>query len=212
MKFQTLMCLVALTLVSCPPRAVVEHGVSLRWKKSTPLEVRGVVERRLALSKAKARVLEDDQFITVRVPGDSSAKLVKAVVSRPGTTELCEELPPDAGVGREAFGTETVRIPTECLQPRVMTGELRANGFAQMTWDEASAKKVTELTQRLLNQRLIFVRHRRASRVGRFGRGACHWNAKHGARGRRGSVVGGGGRTTEGARIRRRAAVPVSGG
>jgi preprotein translocase subunit SecD len=154
-----------LALAGCPKPRVVEHGVVLQWKKASSEAVRDVVEKRLALAKLKGRVVEDDDRVQVRVPTDGDAAWVKALISLPGTFELCEDLGLDAGVGRtlptqyEVFddAPRAYTVPTTCLEPRVVSGELKGQGFAQVTWDAESAQEVGQLTQRLVGQRLIFV-------------------------------------------------------
>jgi hypothetical protein len=149
-----LVLLTSLVFFGCPPRARVEHGTLLRWKKSSASEVRPVVEKRLALGKLRARVTEDDASLEVRVPEGGDVASVKVLLSLPGTFELCEELVADAGAGRRFDG---VQVPSDCLKPRLMAGELREPGFAQVTWDAASARQVAELTQRLMGRRVVFL-------------------------------------------------------
>lgn len=139
--------LAALMVSACPAGQAPEGGTLLTYAR-TGQSMRAVLERRLAFTRLKCSVSEDERALSIRVPEATSVEAVRAVVEAPGGLEFCEAAPTaqaDAGV------------PMNCLRPHLLAGELRESGRATVTWDDESARQVAEMTRRLVGHQLYMV-------------------------------------------------------
>lgn len=116
MSLRLLLGFVVLTLTACPKLREPDRGYELKFKKTG--KVRETVERRLAQAGVKAKLYEDSERLTVRLPGSSgegSHELVELLVT-PGKLEFCSEVKTpgelchvDAGVTLEDAGVQLDR-------------------------------------------------------------------------------------------------------
>ncbi|MFT3712577.1 MAG: hypothetical protein QM817_33430 [Archangium sp.] len=84
--------LLVLLFCGCPERAQPERGLALTYKKPDGFsDLRSVVDRRLAYLKLTAKLSEDDQRLTVRLPGGGDVEKIKALLALSGELKFCEE-------------------------------------------------------------------------------------------------------------------------
>lgn len=139
--------LAVLLLSACPTGKAPERGTLLTYTRSGQ-SMRAVLERRLAFTRLKSTVAEDEQTLMIRVPEATSVDAVLALVEAPGGLEFCEA----------ASNTEAdAGVPLNCLRPQLLAGELREGGLASVTWNDESARQVAEMTRRLIGHQLLMV-------------------------------------------------------
>jgi preprotein translocase subunit SecD len=98
-----LLVVAVVVLAGCPKRREPERGHELVFSKRG--EVRRSVERRLAQLDVRARLSEDGDQLSVRLPDTGSpidVEAVKALLSVPAKLEFCKEAAQPAGAGCQA--------------------------------------------------------------------------------------------------------------
>jgi preprotein translocase subunit SecD len=135
-----LLVVAVVVLAGCPRRKEPERGVELVFSKRG--DVRRSVERRLAQLEVRARLSEDGDQLSVRLPDTGSpidVAAVKALLLVPAKLEFCKEAEQPAGSGCQApllddggvAGPTVERVPDDFQASRCMAVGPDAKGLRE---------------------------------------------------------------------------------